>query len=98
MLGDLIPCPVCGGELRVVCGDAHKFVDCEQRHHASTDAVLYEELRVRMVIEEIERFVGTGPEGRGCTDHDWTPIEEHLDLRLLICRGCLAVAVVAGTR
>lgn len=96
MASGLIPCPVCGAELHVLNRGGSVFVDCVHSHHLSTDPEVYEDLRVRAIAREIERFLMPGTATERCTDHEWIPIEEHPDLQFLICRRCLAVAVVAS--
>ncbi len=98
MRGDLIPCPVCGNELNVVRSRPTKFVDCVHRHHATTDPALYEELRLRVLVAELEHFLRPDTAQRSCTAHEWTPVEELPDLVFVICRRCLAVSAGAGDR
>lgn len=95
MSGELIPCPVCGGELTVAVRAGARHVDCAARHHARTDAVLYEELRLRTRLDELEHFLGMPAEAR-CRDHVWAPVEELPDLQMVVCRRCLALSVVSG--
>lgn len=96
--GDLIPCPVCGDELHVVRSGPTKYVDCVHRHHATTDPALYEELRLRVLLAELEHFLRPGTEQPSCTAHEWTSLEEFPDLVFVICRRCLAVSAGAGSR
>jgi hypothetical protein len=86
---------LCGGGLTVhrIAGRPH--VDCAAWHRARTDAGIYEELRQRTAVLEIEAFLGQSVEDR-CREHVWTLVEELPDIRLVVCRRCLALSVVAG--
>jgi hypothetical protein len=56
-----IPCPVCGGTLTHKRwphleggGYTAPFIDCEQRHHSTTEPHVYEALRLQAVMRDIE--------------------------------------------
>jgi hypothetical protein len=58
----LIPCPICGGELRYDRwplldgpGLTPLMVDCEQRDRATTPPHVYEDARLATLLREVER-------------------------------------------
>lgn len=95
-MADLIPCPVCGGRLLVGRRGTDLDVDCAEHCRSHTDPALYEELRMRERLLDLHQFLTDRGEAWCRGSHAWVEVEDAVDLRMLVCRRCLAVTVVAG--
>jgi ribosomal protein L37AE/L43A len=96
----LMPCPICGSQLRIVARRQDRdFYDCDLAHHASTPAEEWESARARALRKEIERYV-PGPDdptsGADCGGHVWIEIDQtSRGEPVLECPNCTNWTVLA---
>jgi hypothetical protein len=54
---NLVPCPICGGELSLEMFAGHPWVDCGERHHLVTPREQWQDARFRQIAAEIRDYL-----------------------------------------
>lgn len=85
MIESLLRCPIC--RERMTADLRMGTVDCPRLHHATTDAAVWQDAHIRMIIEDVDSWLRPGDE---VTDHAhrWLTVERTRGETLEECLTC----------